>query len=247
MRALSPAQILDVWEAAASQHPLDRALTLLAAAGDGVRRQDLAALAIGERDRGLWELRERTFGPDVEGLTRCPACGERAAVQFRVSDVRAPSAGPNGREHEHELTAGEWTLRFRLPDSRDLAAVVATGDGETQLETHLAARCLLRAERAGGEAPPEQVPAEAWDAVQNRMAELDPQAEVRFDLSCPACSHRWAELFDIAGFLWAELSALARRLLREVDVLARCYGWGEQEILRLSAARRSAYLELARS
>src|SRR5687768_9595768 len=98
MRALSSAQILDAWEAAVSQHPLDRALTLLAAAGEGLRREDLAALAIGERDRRLWELRERTFGPDVEGLTRCPACGERAAMHFRVSDVRAPAAEPNGRD-----------------------------------------------------------------------------------------------------------------------------------------------------
>jgi hypothetical protein len=35
----------------------------------------------------------------------------------------------------------------------------------------------------------------------------------------------------------------ARRFLDEVHVLARAYGWAEAEILRLSEARRSAYLQ----
>jgi hypothetical protein len=76
------------------------------------------------------------------------------------------------------------------------------------------------------------------------MAASDPVAEVLLDLRCPLCAHSWQALFDIASFLWMEISAHARRLLREVDALARAYGWGEAEILGLSATRRQAYLEL---
>jgi hypothetical protein len=239
MRALTPADILDLWEAGVDQHPLDRALTLLAAAGEGPRRDDLARLSIGERDRRLWELRERTIGPDVEGLARCPACGEGVAVQFLVSDVRVRADDPSGREFD--LDAGDWSVRFRLPDSRDLAAVVVAGDGQAEL----AARCLVHATRDGRGVTVAEVPVEAWDLLQRRMSELDPQAELRLELACPACGHRWLTLFDIAGFFWAELATLARRLMREVDVLARAYGWSEAEILRLGPARRRAYLELA--
>ena len=77
---------------------------------------DLASLCIGERDRRLWDLREVTFGPDVEALTQCPACGGRIEFQFSVPEVRAPRievAGP-----EHEFHEGEWAIRFRLPESR---------------------------------------------------------------------------------------------------------------------------------
>ncbi len=242
MRALSSADILALWETGAGQHPLDRALTVLAMTGD--RRSDLARLPIGERDRRLWELHEATFGPNLEALTQCPACGGQIEFQFSVSDVRVP--GLDGSETEHELNEGDWSIRFRLPESRDLAAI-ATANDPSGAEIELAARCLVRAKRNGSEAPPADVPDAAWQAVQRKMCELDPQAEVRFALSCPACGHQWLALFDIAHFLWTEMTALARRLLREVDLLARTYSWSESGILSLSPARRQAYLELAGS
>mgnify|MGYP001788484044 CR=1 FL=1 len=37
----------------------------------------------------------------------------------------------------------------------------------------------------------------------------------------------------------------AERVLLDVDALARCYGWTESEVLRLSPTRRAAYLQLA--
>ncbi len=242
MRALSSTDILRIWESGARQHPLDRALTVLAAAGE--RRADLAHLPIGERDRRLWEVRETTFGPIVESLTQCPTCRERVEFQFRVADVRVASAEATAREHE--LNVGEWAIRFRLPDSQDLAALVTANDCG-HVEAELASRCLLRSEWNGTEVAPAEVPADAWERVQRRMSDLDPQAEVRFELSCPACGHRWQTLFDIAQFLWTEVAAIAEQLLREVDLLARAYGWSEGAILSLSPDRRQAYLELARS
>jgi hypothetical protein len=50
--------------------------------------------------------------------------------------------------------------------------------------------------------------------------------------------------FDIVSHLWTELDAWARRMLREVHALAATYGWSEAEILRMSATRRRAYLDL---
>jgi len=76
------------------------------------------------------------------------------------------------------------------------------------------------------------------------MLEADPRAEITIRLTCPACSHEWDLLFDIADFFWTEIAAKGHRLLREIDVLARAYGWTEREILSLSAQRRQTYLEL---
>ena len=77
-----------------------------------------------------------------------------------------------------------------------------------------------------------------------QMAEVDPQANLQLDLSCPACGHRWQVLFDIGSFFWSELNAWAQRLLAEVHVLASAYGWREADILNLSPSRRQFYLGL---
>jgi hypothetical protein len=92
-----------------------------------------------------------------------------------------------------------------------------------------------------------EVPDQILDAVEQRMAQLDPQAEVCLDLSCPECDHRWQMNFDIANFVWSQVVATARRVLREVDLLARTYGWSEDHVLALSPFRRQAYLDLAGS
>ena len=79
-------------------------------------------------------------------------------------------------------------------------------------------------------------------------AELDRRAGVSAgvaELACPDCGHGWNVELDVAAFAWREIEILAERLLQHVDVLARRYGWSEQEILTLSPARRRFYLELA--
>ena len=146
MRALSSADILTIWEGGSAQHPIDRALTVLTAAGK--RRSDLARLPIGERDRQLWDVREATFGSNVEALIPCPACGERMEFQFSVSDIAVPRCDGSGAEHE--LHEGDWFVRFRLPESRDLVVIV-TANGPSRAEAELAAQCLVIAERNGSE------------------------------------------------------------------------------------------------
>ena len=53
-----------------------------------------------------------------------------------------------------------------------------------------------------------------------------------------------AEPLEIGEVVLEEIQVLARRLLQEVSWLARGYGWNEDEILRLTPARRRAYLEM---
>ena len=76
------------------------------------------------------------------------------------------------------------------------------------------------------------------------MVQADPLAEILLDFDCPACGASFQEGLELASFVWAELEARARRLLMDVHTLASAYGWGEAEILALSAARREFYLEM---
>ena len=59
---ISAAKLLQVWERGQLQAPVEKALTLLAAAYPDATRESLATLSIGERDSGLLSLREQLFG-----------------------------------------------------------------------------------------------------------------------------------------------------------------------------------------
>ena len=234
MRALSSAELLDAWERAAALPPVQRAVALLAAgyrdsSSEETSPEALADWSVGRRDAGLLRLRERTFGPRLAAVADCPGCGERLELAFDAEEIRAePGAG----DGELSLSQGGWELRFRLPTSRDLAAVAEAEDGRQALLR----RCLIAAP------PAEELPDELVAAIEERMAEADPQARVLLDLSCPACNRRWQAPFDIDAYFWSELDAWARRTLCEVHALASAYGWSEAEILGMSAPRRHLYL-----
>lgn len=241
MSALSAAQILSVWETGRHQHPLDRALTMLAAGLPGRPRSELATLPIGERDHGLLAVRSETLGPVVELVSACPSCGDRVEFDFETADLLVSPGTVPGATAEIEFAGRSW--RFRLPTSADLAGISGIPDEKTALH-RLAGQCLMPENPGDGLTVPEWSAA-TLDLLQQRMGELDPQAEITLDLLCPACAHRWHETFDIADFFWREIAAQSRQLLHDVDGLARTYGWSEAEILSLGPARRQAYLELA--
>ena len=242
VRPLSTYELLEVWEVGEGQHPLDRALTLLSAACPDLTWDELAELSVGQRDALLLTLRERTYGPHLNGFAECPRCAERLEFDAAVADLRV-AAEPATGEEARELNADGLKLKFRLPDSRDLAAVLDYEDPAAARDV-LARRCVLQASRDGAAEPIDELPAEVIAKLARRISECDPQAEVLLDLRCPACDNRWQPPFDIAAFFWVELAAQAKRLLREVHALARAYGWREMDILGMSARRRGLYLEM---
>lgn len=244
MRPLSASDALRIWEDGLLQHPLDRALMILAIACPEMTRDELTAMHVGQRDARLLSLRAETLGSTLHGFAECPRCAEHLEFAMEVAELQAalePDAEPVTQMWE--LEADGYVLRFRLPTSEDLAAVA--GEIDVAKARHLLVeRCVHEANRAGASVASSALPLKIVANVAARMADCDPQAEVVLDLRCPSCGHRWQMLFDIASFFWAELSAIAKRLLREVHILARAYGWREQEILSLSGARRQCYLEM---
>jgi hypothetical protein len=239
MRAPSDADLLEWWDAGHAQAAHQRGVALLAISDLETPRDMVARLAIGERDARLLRLRELVFGRRAAALADCPACGGLLELEFDTSAIRVNP----GREPEQAGTVDVdgWQVRFRLPHSVDLASLIAHEDvGAARMQ--LLDRCVLMASREAEAVPVRELPARVVDAIAVRMAQADPQADVRLALDCPCCRHQWDAIFDIGSFLWAELDALATRLLREVHELASAYGWREADILAMSAARRQSYL-----
>src|SRR3954452_21294874 len=112
LRPLSAGELLEAWESAKGQPPLDQALALLAAASTSTPAE-WAALPLGQRDAALLTLREWTFGPDLIALAACPGCGMTLELGGAVADLRVPAtptpAGPPA------ITVAGITVRFRPP------------------------------------------------------------------------------------------------------------------------------------
>ena len=226
-----------MWERGDGERVTRKALALLASADPGASESDLAALPIGSRDAALLDLRERLFGAHFTGRTSCPACAEQIELTFATDEVRR-SAAPQAA---FSMRIGEYDVALRLPSTIDLEAIEESSDIPSA-RAELFGRCVTAVHRDGQSVLPAELPPDAIDAVAARMSELDPQADVAFDVDCPTCSHAWREPFDVVTFLWNELDAAARRLLGDVHRLALAYGWSESDILALSTARRAAYL-----
>lgn len=241
MRPLSAAELLEVWERGIAQTPVQRALTLLAAACPDTSVDALAGLSVGRRDGNLLTLREWTFGPHLVGLATCPGCGQHLELAFTVADIRADPAPETAGEDV--LSVAGYELRFRLPTSLDLATVTEHADPEQSRQV-LLSQCLLYASYDGEGVPPDRLPSDVVERLAERMALADPQADVQLAISCPSCGCQWREVFDIVSFLWNETNAWAYRMLREVHVLASAYGWREADILAISPWRLQVYLDM---
>jgi hypothetical protein len=238
MRALSAAELLDVWENGFAQSPAERALTLLRAACPELPTESIAKLTVGDRDLRLLTLREWTFGSQLLCLATCTGCGEQLELSFRASDLFATEA--TDLVGSFSLTVGNYELSFRLPNSLDLVELSEVTSGR-QL---LLERCISRVEQGGAEVAIAELPSFVVDAVVGRMGELDKSGDVQLSLNCPQCSRTSQTIFDIESFFWREISAWANRILREVHALASAYGWRESDILSMSTWRRHVYLNL---
>lgn len=247
MRALTASEKLRIWERGRRQTLAARSLLLLAAALPRSQPDDLGRLPVGQRDALLLTLRELTFGPRIEGVASCPQCGECLDLIFDIAEIRSTNdSDPLLPRSEHLLSLNGYEVVFRPPDSTDLEAIAECKSADAGRDK-LLERCAVEIRHEGSRAddlPPGQLPPRVVTALVEKMARVDPQANVQLSLTCPACRHVWSAAFDIASFFWGEITDWAKRMLGEIHALASAYGWSEADILELSAERRSCYVEM---
>lgn len=248
---LTDNDVLNLRESGQHRSPVEQALMILSVAYPDMTWEQLAALSIGERDARLLAARERTFGTMLDIFTTCPKC--RQSLELNLTTTKLRFSAPGGAQdasHVFCVVIDEVTVRYRLPNSTDLEAVITCED-IAQARKLLLDRCVLEIQSAAGE---QGLPVVKYDevyspafvaALAHQMAEQDPRAEVLLNLHCAECNHEWQSLFDIASFFWTELEIHAKKLLSEIYILARTYHWREQDIIALTSVRRSWYLEMA--
>lgn len=152
-----------------------------------------ARFAIGERDRMLMEVHERTFGGRYDCEARCTSCQSQMAFSFTASDV---GLGPRDVDAESLLlTQGRIVVKLRLPNSADVAAALTN----TNPAAALFSRCVkVQSSPAHkiGEMRTNDLPASLRQSAIERLAALDPQADLVFELECPSCAMDTKVMFD---------------------------------------------------
>lgn len=246
MKAPTTEELLNAWELGLNQPLLQRALFLLIAAFPETRPEALLKLSIGQRDLRLLRLRELLFGPQLLNTAVCPGCEQRIEWENNVTDFIVQPDQDKSAGNDLVFESQDYSVRFRLPNSLDLATVSGDESGQ-QAEQHLLSRCLIRAEYCGSSCDASQLPDSVIETLNRQIEQLDPQADIRVALDCPACTHSWVALFDIASFLCSEVNNWAEQMLKTVHTLASGYGWSQAEILKLSPVRRQLYIGMLKS
>lgn len=240
MRALTASEIIQLWETACRFHPIDQALSVLRVVMPDHSRDELAALTLGQRDSLLLALRRITFGDTLPGKSHCPHCGETVEFELSCSALQQDFVVPK----QKTVSQDDYTFQIRPLNSFDLAAAA----DETTLQRArdlLLQRCSSDIHYQGKSIDFDKLPKEIEKAISKTALEADPQAEKLLDLNCPSCRHHWHSMLEIGHILWQEISARAQRLLTEVHLLAKAYGWHEEEIINLNPIRRAAYVQMA--
>ena len=129
--------------------------------------EHVRALTAGDREALLLHLHRLAYGERLDCLLSCPQpeCGERLDLELRVGDLLLAPYEHASPEHEAE------GARIRLPTGADLEAAADRAMEDLDAAEHvLAERCVL-------EGRP--------DDLDDRLAELDPQADLRLEMTCP--------------------------------------------------------------
>lgn len=238
---LSAEALLELWERGSTE-PSPLAAVALLSAASGQPQAEVARLPVGERDLRLLALYRSLRGRRVEGVSKCPSCGEQVETAFDVDALLAALREPVPQPLA--CTAGRWRATLRLPSTHDLLAVAAHGTREAMRDA-LLRRCIVEAWRGRKRMPVDDAPPELLDAAEAAMQQADPAGDVRLALTCPECAHEWEVALDAATFVRAEVSSRARQVANAVHLLASAYGWRESDILSMSPARRQLYISQA--
>lgn len=243
MKPLSASELLTIWEEGLDQPSLEKTMRLLGKACSVADYNDIGLLSIGERDARLLQLREWLFGNRLMNMANCPKCKEPVEWETNTENLYLQQLPAELAVRSFVFEKDDYTINFRLPNTHDVSNAMSDTAYQAD-QKKLLSDCIVGVSKKGKNYKEGKLPDAVFDALSARMGEEDPQADIRMNIQCPACSHQWQARFDIVSFLWAEIHNWAQRMLQEVYLLARSFGWSEKDILNMSSRRRQLYLQM---
>lgn len=176
-----------------------------------VSKELVSEMLIGDRDYLLLRLRQICLGDQVEQVMRCPApaCGQKADVEFLISELPVRRVKAVQPVYEFDLTeplrredprSGHVVLR--LPTGNDLEAILDCKDvNPAMANTKLFARIVRMFGREGfSEAAARELPMRARQEITAFLKTVTPGPELKVEIQCPHCGADMSYPFDLYGF-----------------------------------------------
>jgi hypothetical protein len=228
---------------------LTRCLTSLGP-GKPVTTEAVRELTVGDREALLLYLRRMTLGERMACAVSCPnrTCGEKLDLDLKVSDLLLPPYCHQEAVHERVIENGDgsFLVRFRLPTGADQEAAAVLGRETSEAAVNLVLeRCLQQVVAQGSASQPvSHLSGTLLQALARSMSELDPQADIRLELACPACGALFELPLDAGDYFFRELTGNREDLYREVHLMAFHYHWSEADIMNMTRHRRKSHVDL---
>jgi hypothetical protein len=176
-----------------------------------VSRELAAEMLIGDRDYLLLRLRQIAMGDRVEQVMRCPAatCGEKADVEFQISELQVRRVETVQLEYEFELSEParkddpkSKVVSLRLPTGRDQEAILDGKDlNPAVANTRLFARIVKKLGRRGlDEQEARDLPLKVRQEMTTFLRRLSPGPDLDIDIQCPHCRGDMSFPFDLYSF-----------------------------------------------
>src|SRR5438128_5040435 len=147
MHTLSAQELLSIWETGSGQHPVDRAMTVLAIACPKLSPAALLALSVGQRDAHLLTIREHAYGSQLQCYAECPECKEHLEFVLNVPELQVLHDGVPATQ-THQMICDGYELGYRLPNTTDLAAIAHCSSVAIARDI-LVQRCVLQISHDG--------------------------------------------------------------------------------------------------
>ena len=233
--------LLLAWEKGFHQSLIYKGLYLLQLLYPHANLEELMAFSIGRRDVNLLYLRSLLFGNQLENTAHCPECGQKTEWTMPLKQLYLQPLETQEDKEEFTLEQEGKPIAFRLPNNQDLLEL-STENPSAWTTERLLQKCILQQE--GIIRQVEDFSDIFKQQIIEKIAELDPQADINIGLSCPECEYQWSLNFNILTYLWTELEDYVYRLLQDIGRLAMNFGWSENSILEMSRFRRNLYLQM---
>lgn len=240
MKPLTEAQMLSLTERTRPLNSLQRAVAVLIEAGP-IEREKIWEMSIGEINRHLLRVRQRTLGDAMPCQTACPQCN--AALEFSLSAAGILASLTVAVPKPQQVKLKGYQIGFNKLRCGDVLGAIDAPDLD-EARDQLLGRCITKVRKKGATLSVDELPDSLREQLLDRIVQADPATEINLNLRCPECAHHWKAVFDIADYFWEEISHMSTQLIWQVHLLAKNYGWREEDVLQVSPARRKMYLEM---
>jgi hypothetical protein len=164
-------------------------------------------------------------------------CGSVFEIELPLDDVIG-----------HGATAVAERVTVTLADERRATVRPPTGNDQREWRRHRYASpheaALAMASTLLIEPDTSAIDSAAMDTIAAALAAADPLVSFTVSCACPACGEVNDSTVDLEMLALRRIAATRQALLQDVHVLARAYGWTEQETLAIPPERRAEYRQL---